>query len=68
MRLRWDFLGVFLVLDSIFPQYEKETPANGAKKEDGDPDREHEDVVLILGHDALGVQSRLLVVYTGATT
>ena len=62
-----NLLGLIGVFRPILPENEKEAPSDGAEQENGEPDREHEHVVLVLGHKALGVQGGLLVVDAGAT-
>ena len=68
MRLGRDLFGLFGCFGTVSPKYiEKATPYRTEKK-DGDPDGEHEDIILVLSHESLGIEGRLFVVYAGATT
>ena len=62
-----DFLGLLIALDAVFPEHVEKASAYGAEKKDRDPDRQHEDVVLVLSDQPLGIKGRLLMVDSRAS-
>ena len=68
MGLGRHLFGLFGRFGTVSPKDIEETAPDCAEKKDGDPDGEHEDIVLVLCHESLGVEGRLFVVNAGATT